>query len=343
MTLMLVPMSRETGASTRKLPSRAHVYLLASFIPAIVFAFWRYDLWLLPWTLAHLDFENLGVSGHARSSDLTFGNDYLFHLMTTFIMLHNVLAFLSASYRNSERAAAILVLLISVPSFWVLEIFLPPHGVLAEYLDDVLMYPAAIAALANIATAFFSRKSNKVVPMVAGLAMIALLAENALCHVALSGPSEAFLSKQREWMARSVDDPGPDVAKFCMDNGYVCVGRGKDGRETAIAPNPKLGAAVVDNIVAAARKYGVLDAGLAYGVPFDIRHGALTTRMGVMRYTAFKVNTKENVVAIDAVASSETMLWFHTLFGVHVTIIGFLIVGVIAFSLPYPGKSGEEA
>lgn len=345
MTVVLVPKAQGVGVSAWKSECRSHCYLLASFIPAVVFAFLRYDLWLLPTTLARLDFESLGAVGHMRSSDLSFGIDYLFHLVTTFIILHNILVFLSARYRRSPRAAAILVLLISAPCFWVLDIFLPPHGVLAEYLDDVLIYPAVIVAFANVATACFANRADKIVQLVAGFAMVALLAENALCHAALSGPSEAFLSKQREWMARTVDQPVTDIVKLCEDNGYVCVVRGKDGREVALAADAgrRLESAVVANIVEAARKYAVLDANLAYGIPFDIRHGALTTKMGIMRYTAFKVRSNENIVAIDAVASSEAMLWFHTLFGVHVTIIGFLLIIVIAFSLRFARISGNPS
>lgn len=319
--------------------SRVHLFLLASFVPAVLFAILRYDLWSLEPTLRTLDFESLGDLGGIRSSDLSLGIDYLFHVITTFIILHNICVFLSARYRNSEVGPALLSLLNSIASFWVLVVFLPPHGVLAEYLDDVLIYPAIIVAIANVATSMFGNGRDRIVSMSAGLAMFALIGVNALGHIAISKPSEGFLRHQRAWMAASIATSGDDVAEFCQKNGYVCVTRGPDGRERRLseAQSPGISEKTVENIVSAARKYRILDAPMASGAAFDIRHGALTTDMGIMRYTAFLVSAQggERVVAIDALASSEAMLWFHTLFGVLVVVSGSVLIVLIAVALRF--------
>jgi hypothetical protein len=324
------------GTGRRKPPAswRADDWLAISFLPAILFAIFRYDLSDLFGAIADLDFEAVQAADHVLASDLSFGIDYLFHLATSFIIFHNICVFLSERYRTSVSGPAVLVLVISVPSFVTLDLFLPPHGVLAEYLDDVLIYPAIAVAIANITTAWFAHGHNKIVPMTAGIAMFGLLAANLIGHVALSKPSEALLERQRHWMASAVSEPGPDVADFCRAHAFVCITRGDDGREAPLSadPGPHLSAAVRDNIVAAARKYAILDADIPEGKPFDIRHGALTTAMGIMRYTAFRVNTGDGrtVIAIDALASSGAALWFHTLFGVFVTVIGALLTAIIA-------------
>ncbi len=321
-------------ASPRK--TRVHLYLLASFLPAIAFAFWRYDLWLLDHELRYLDFERIDARGHILASDLSFGYDYLLHVVTGFLAFHNVGVFLSRRYRESEIAPAVLVLVVSIAYWWVLRIFLPPHGVLADYVDDVLIYVALLVALANlVVSAFFVKGRAKAIPMTAGLAMMAFFADNAMCHVVFVEPSVRFLRHQRDWMADAVAKSGKDVDGFCRKSGFVCVTRGPDGQMRPITPDPgpHISADVVNNVLAAAAKYRVLDARIPVGTAFDIRHGALTTDMGLMRYTGFRVATSDGstVVAIDGLSSPSVMLWFHTFFAIHIMMAGAIWIVLIGY------------
>jgi hypothetical protein len=329
-----------TSSSDESFPAivarwKADDWLFVSFLPALIYTLFGYNLDDLFWEMPRLGFDTVRPIDHVIASDLSLGVDYLFHLVTSFVIFHSICAFISARYRKSRFAPAILVLALSIPSFVTLDYFIPPHGVLAEYLDDVMIYPAIIIAIANIVFARFSDGADKVVPLTAGIAMIALMAVNLIGHVALSLPSEILLKKQRVWMAERVASPGNDIPDFCMSNGYVCVVRGADGREVPIAadPGPHVSKAVQDNVIAAARKYRLLDVRLTQGVPFELRHGALTTPMGIMRYTAFPIPTTDGraIVAIDGASLAGAALWFHTLFGVFVTIFGGLLVAMIGF------------
>lgn len=314
---------------------KADKLLLASFLPAIALAIYRYDLLTLNSALFGLDFERQSESEFVRASDLSLGFDHLFHVIITFVIFHNVCAFVSAAYCGSRSGPAIVAICSSAFSYLTLTVFLPPHGVLAEYIDDVIIVPGIVVGIANVVTSI-TNKQSRTVRMAAGLVMMMVLAENGLCQIAISKPSEELLTLQREWMAKTLALRTSDLVDVCRANGYVCAVKSPDGDLRAISddPGPHLNRTVIAHVINAAKKYGIPNDHMKSGVPFDMRHGAISTEMGIMRYSAFKIaESTEPVVVIDAVVSSESMLWFHTLFGVHFVIVGSVLVFVIALSM----------
>lgn len=254
---------------------------------------------------------------------IDFGADYVAHVIPLAFVGFGM-AILIPWF--ASRPMATLLGSLAVSAAWHVigfSWYLPPHGVISDAVDDMLLVASVFVAALHCVIAFIARGATRIRSIVAAAAIGALLIETAVLHATIILPAAEVYDKQGEWLAThvaSVARQEADLTDLCRRNRLVCLVRERGTLEVLTGSRvPEMPDVVVARAMEAVEKYGVFERPKPSGPRiWTLRHRSFNNYTGALRMPAVEVEREgRRIVIVDVSTAPIANLWVRSYTHLH--------------------------
>jgi len=315
----MVTLTRTEDPEKHGLSDRMPLLIAGVSVCLIAVVAWKFDLTSIfhPSRAGIPAFEQTDWFDPAR---IDFGADYLAHVIPITFILFGMASIVPDFAR---RPLATLLTCFCLSSGWHVigfNWYIPPHMVLSDAVDDILLIAAVPTTLVHVFIAFRTRGLPRIRAIVAACSIGALLIETAILHVLLILPAATVYDQQATWLKAAIMKPGVNIEERCRTLKLVCVMDTPDGPKVTQSLRP---AGVPDIVLKRAQeavaKYGIFDLP-ASPEPriWKLRHRSFENFTGALRIPGVEVVREgRRIMIVDMSTAPIANLWVRAYTHLH--------------------------